>query len=363
MADLLRRAQELSAEVRRVRAESESLREEISRRKKNSSNSSKPPSSDIVKPPKEPKAKGSGQRGGQPGHAKHERAPFPPERIDRTVEYELPKEVAKGLRRLAGGHVVQQADWAKRPLEIVEHRAARYVDPRTGRIVIAPLPPEVAKGGLVGPRLSALIAYLKSACHMSYATIQGLLREVWELVLREGELAKVAQKASAALAEPYDQVRQALAEQPHLGIDETDRGGLRPLDGPHATRLAPDRASATSAFRGRRLGQTVPRPPNRRGVLHLPHHARRRTDEQRDGAGPPPCGDRPPHHPGHARRAGTAVAPTRLDRPRHLRPTGPQRLRVYPSRHPRPLHRPTGTVATDRESGNGYPSLKGLVNS
>ena len=27
--------------------------------------------------------------GGQPGHAKHEREPFPAERIDQTIDYEL----------------------------------------------------------------------------------------------------------------------------------------------------------------------------------------------------------------------------------------------------------------------------------
>src|ERR1700731_4417140 len=42
---------------------------------KDSSTSSKPPSSDIVKPPKPPPPQGQDkrQRGGQPGHPKHER--------------------------------------------------------------------------------------------------------------------------------------------------------------------------------------------------------------------------------------------------------------------------------------------------
>jgi len=54
---------------------------------KNSSTSSKPPSSDIVKPPKPKPRKGRrGKRriGGQPGHEKHERKPFPPEQVDET---------------------------------------------------------------------------------------------------------------------------------------------------------------------------------------------------------------------------------------------------------------------------------------
>src|SRR5450759_3767430 len=66
------------------------LEAENARLKKNSSNSSKPPSSDIVKPPKPPLPHGRKRKiGGQHGHAKHEREPFPPEQIDRTIDYEL----------------------------------------------------------------------------------------------------------------------------------------------------------------------------------------------------------------------------------------------------------------------------------
>src|SRR5437764_11907997 len=59
------------------------LQEQLAAARKNSSTSSKPPSSDIVKPPPPPLASGQEKRkrGGQPGHAKHERALFPPEAL------------------------------------------------------------------------------------------------------------------------------------------------------------------------------------------------------------------------------------------------------------------------------------------
>jgi transposase len=219
----------LAAENRHLRetlsalqAENQSLREEIARLKKNSSNSSKPPSSDIVKPAKPASAKPSnGKAGGQPGHAKYERPPFPPEQIHRTRKYELSKKRAAGLIPLNDWHVVQQVELRTRPFWIVEYRARKYRDPVTGRIVIAVLPPEVVRGGLVGPRLSALIAYQKSACHMSYTTIQTFLKDVFGLSLSTGQLAKVIQKASAALAGPYEELQVALASQGCLGIDET----------------------------------------------------------------------------------------------------------------------------------------------
>lgn len=103
--------------IRPLLARIAELEAENARLKKNSSNSSKPPSSDIVKPPK-PAAFCGGRRkiGGQPGHAKHERTPFPPERIDRTIDYEL--AVPGKLIPLARWHVVQQVELVEQPFVV-----------------------------------------------------------------------------------------------------------------------------------------------------------------------------------------------------------------------------------------------------
>ncbi len=199
------------------------LEAEVARLRKNSGNSSKPPSSDIVKPSKPDAAKRRKKRsiGGQPGHAKHERKPFAPDEVDRIVQCELPREEARGLRPLARWHVVQQVELVEKPFVITEYRARRYRDPRTGRIVIASLPPEVAAAGLVGPRLSAAIAFQKAACHMSYTTIHSFWRDLAGLDLSRGQLAKVVQKVSAAIRGPYEELRDRLAGQDRLGIDES----------------------------------------------------------------------------------------------------------------------------------------------
>jgi transposase len=199
------------------------LEAEVARLKKNSGNSSKPPSSDIVKPPKPETAKRRGKRGkgGQPGHAKHERKPFAPEEVDRIVECELPAEEAQGLQRLSRWHIVQQVELVENPFVITEYRARRYRDPRTGQIVIAPLPAEVAAAGLVGSRFSAAIAFQKAACHMSYTTIQEFWRDLTGLDLSRGQLAKVVQKVSTAIRRPYEELRDALAGEDRLGIDES----------------------------------------------------------------------------------------------------------------------------------------------
>jgi transposase len=211
MAPLQRRIAELEAEVARLR--------------KNSGNSSKPPSSDIVKPP-QPNASqriGKGRRsiGGQPGHAKHERKPFGPEEVDRVVQCELGVDEAKGLRPLQQWRVVQQVELVEKPFVITEYRARLYRDPRSGATVVAPLPAEVVAAGLVGPRLSAAIAFQKAACHMSYTTIQTFWRDLTGLNLSRGHLAKVVRKASSAIRTTYEELRSALAGQDRLGIDES----------------------------------------------------------------------------------------------------------------------------------------------
>src|SRR5262245_10088523 len=82
--------QRLQAQLEALQARFEALeatvaqwQRQLAAARKDSSNSSKPPSSDIVKPPKPPPPPGPERRkpGGQPGHASHQRVPFPPEML------------------------------------------------------------------------------------------------------------------------------------------------------------------------------------------------------------------------------------------------------------------------------------------
>ena len=214
-APLVARIAELKAEVTRLQAE-------VARLRKNSSTSSKPPSSDIVKPPP---ASGGGKRkkrrrGGQPGHPRHRRVPFSPEQVDKTWLYEW-DSVPTGWRPLSQCRIVQQVDLIEHPYVVTEHRARLYRNLRTGRIEAAPLPKEVVHGGLLGPRLTALVAYQKGACHMSFESIRKFFRDVLHLPISHGQLVKTTFKASAALKASYDELRQSLPRQSHLGIDET----------------------------------------------------------------------------------------------------------------------------------------------
>lgn len=223
VAPLRARIATLEAENAQLRARVDQLESENARLRKDSSTSSKPPSSDIVKPPPPPLPGGKRKkrrRGGQPHHPRHLRPPFLPEQIDRTEIHELPA-LGPDWEPLDEFRIVQQVELVEKLFEVTEHRARCYRHRRTGDVIAAPWPSEVAKGGLVGTRMSALIGYQKGACHMSYGGIERFFDDVLHLKLCRGYLVKVVQKMSASLAVAYEELRDALPCQPMLNVDGT----------------------------------------------------------------------------------------------------------------------------------------------
>jgi transposase len=214
----------LQARVDALLAEVTQLRGQLAAAKKNSSTSSKPPSSDIVKPPPADDPSSPRRAGGQPGHPKHERTAFPPEQVSHFEEHLLQACPCCGGRLRRNGHlarVVQQIDIAKLPLTVEQHTSPEYWCVRCQKAYQAPLPSAIEEGGLVGPHLTALIAYLKGACHASYSTVRKFLRDVAGLSLSRGQLAKVIAKVSAALEGPYQELLPMLPREARLNVDET----------------------------------------------------------------------------------------------------------------------------------------------
>jgi transposase len=213
----------LQARVDALLVEVTQLREQLAATKKNSSTSSNPPSSDIVKPPADDSSSPR-SAGGQPGHPKHERAPFPPEQVTRFEEHLLQACPCCGGRLRRNGHlarVVQQLDIEKPLLTIEQHTGPEYWCVRCQKAYQAPLPSAIEKGGLVGPQLTALIAYLKGACHASYSTVRKFLRDVVGLSISRGQLAKIIAKVSVALDGPYQELLLMLPGEARLNVDET----------------------------------------------------------------------------------------------------------------------------------------------
>jgi transposase len=213
---------ELRQQVEMLLKRIQQLEEEVARLKKNSHNSSKPPSSDIVKPKSlvQPGRK-KRRRGGQLGHRKCTRQPFEPDQVDQAFEYELTGKDATGLVPLDEWFIIQQIGLPDKMYQVIEHRARKYRDPMTGRIHIAPLPDEVRKGGLLDADMTALVAFLKGACHMSYTTIQQFFKEPMKLELSRGMLCKAIHKSSASLESAYEQLTERLPHEPQVNVDET----------------------------------------------------------------------------------------------------------------------------------------------
>jgi transposase len=213
----------LTQVVEQLRAEVAQLRAEIAAAKKNSTTSSKPPSSDIVKPPRS-KPKKRRQRGGQPGHDRHERPSFEADQIDDTVDYTLSGCPDCGGRLELSGEpprVVQQVELVAKPIEVVEHRGLAYWCAKCQKTHYAVIDTKVRKAGLIGPGLTTLIAYLKGVCHCSFSTIRKFVRDVLKLKVSRGYLAKLIAKVSQSLQFAYDALLALLPQQKVVNTDET----------------------------------------------------------------------------------------------------------------------------------------------
>lgn len=196
---------------------------QLAQAKKDSSTSSKPPSSDIVKPPvdRRPGKRRKRKRGGQPGHQRQLREPLPPERVDQTIEYQIQEEDVQRLGLIPTGDVeiIQHIELPDTPVHVTEHRLAVYRAADGSRDT--PDIPEL-KGPIFGPRMLAMIGWLKSVGHCSDSTIETWMEDVLQVPVSRGDLAKLCTTTiSDSLAEAYQELQAAIPRQKQLGSDET----------------------------------------------------------------------------------------------------------------------------------------------
>jgi transposase len=219
-----RNCERLQQQIDALQAQIDALREQLAASRKDSSTSSKPPSSDIVKPSVASASQTPRSPGGQPGHPSHQREPFPPEQVNFFQEHPLDCcPDCGGLLHRNGtlARIVQQVDVVQPPLHIEQHTCPEYWCAHCQKPCWAPFPGAIEQGGLVGPRLTALIAYLKGACHASYSTIRKFLRDIVGLVISRGQLCKVVGKVAQALEQPYEELLRQLPLESVLNVDET----------------------------------------------------------------------------------------------------------------------------------------------
>ncbi len=222
---------------------------------KNSGNSSRPPSSDPSRrEPGRGKDRSGRRAGAQPGHEGHGRPLLPAWAIDELIDH--------WPASCDCGHVFGQAELipmgepARHQVEelpviavkVSEHRCQRVRCPGCGARVSGELPPELA-GSHLGPRLQAAIATLSVRNRLSRRDAVELGEELFQARLSTGTVEKVLSRVGDALAQPHQDLLEAVRSSRHLNMDETGwrlRGSQRALwgafTGEHAYfQIAPDR--------------------------------------------------------------------------------------------------------------------------
>lgn len=227
VAALEQRIEELSQTIARKDRRIAELEAQLARARKTSRNSSKPPSSDIVKPSGRAAVGATPRkRGGQPGHPRHERPEFAPDEIDLLIHYRPDTCPCCGEPLVDQGsspsvESFTQIELPLKPLCVTQHcRHTRWCA-TCAREVTPPWPPGLLESGLVGPRLTALVGFLKGPCGMTISALRHFFRDVCQVRLSKGFLAKLLNRLSGSLRDPYEELLRLLPDEERLNVDET----------------------------------------------------------------------------------------------------------------------------------------------
>lgn len=201
------------------------LQEKVARLEKNSSTSSKPPSSDITKPSNEQRRPGERKIGAQARHPGKQRDMLPPEQVERKVlpapeqcpgcggSLEEPQDLTELIQ--------QTVELKEKPVEAIEYHCPGRWCSKCGKMHYAPLPEGVIEGQLFGPRLQALIAYMKGNLGASYTELSQFCTDVLGIEVSRGMLCRVIARVNQALGTPYQELEAHIRKENTLNIDES----------------------------------------------------------------------------------------------------------------------------------------------
>ncbi len=187
-------------------------------------NSSLPPSTQHphAKPkPRKPKSKK--KRGGQPGHAKHQRTLIPTDQCN-DVQPRKPTECRRCGTKLSGSdpqplrHQVWELPDIK-PL-VTEYQRHRLACPCCGETTCAELPAGVPQGQS-GPRLMAFSALLMAYYRQSKRRTAEFLTTVFGQPCCAALTVKMQTQVTAAARPAYEELAAELPTQEHVNADET----------------------------------------------------------------------------------------------------------------------------------------------
>lgn len=187
-------------------------------------NSSLPPSSEHPHAKPAPKKPKSGNKpGGQPGHAKHERALIPVEQCVQVVPL-FPSTCRRCGEPLAGldPQPLRHQVWEIPEIQplVTEYQLHRLTCRGCATSTCGQLPPGVPQSQ-AGPRLVALVALLMGCFKQSKRRVALFLEQVLNQPCSPGWVVKLQNQATAALRPAYQELAEQLPSEGVLGIDES----------------------------------------------------------------------------------------------------------------------------------------------
>jgi transposase len=207
-----------------IAAQDRRIAELEARLNKSPQNSSLPPSTQHPHAKPAPRKKSSGKKsGGQPGHAKHERALIPVEQCAHVVPV-IPQTCRRCGEPLAGSdpeplrHQVWEIPELK-PL-VTEYQRHRLTCPCCSASTCGELPVGVPHSQ-AGPRLVALTALLMGCFKQSKRRVALFLEQVLNQRCSPGWVVKLQNQATTALTPAYEELARQLPAEDVLGIDES----------------------------------------------------------------------------------------------------------------------------------------------
>ena len=227
LAERERQLKEAERRVTDAKKRIADLERQLALRQQNSTTTSKPPSSDGLAGRQRLRGrrkKSRRRRGGQPGHRGHLRPLVPLERVQIVVDL-VPDTCRHCQHGLHPRHTVgdprrhQVTELPPIEAHVTEYRCYHRACPACGRTTLAALPDDVV--GQFGPQLTGLIAYLTVVCRLPRVVVRQLLEGALQIPISVGSTQKAWEEASAAVAEPYAELQQALPQQARLNADET----------------------------------------------------------------------------------------------------------------------------------------------
>jgi len=210
-------------QIVRLAARIERLEEKL---RENSRNSSLPPSTDPPGKGCQPSRSSGRRQGGQRGHEGTTRKLVAESGLDEIVDHW--PERCSGCGRDFGpgepepGGEPQRHQVAELPpiaVSVSEHRAHSVRCRGCGQRTRAKLP-EAVRSSAFGARLQAAIALLSVRNRVSRRDASELCGELFGCAVSVGSVDAICQRASAALAAPYGELREAVKDAPVLCVDE-----------------------------------------------------------------------------------------------------------------------------------------------